>query len=244
MIYILSHKIRNNIEGFWKEGNNANIKIIYNFGENEPPVSYFSYELKAHSLTHCESEKHVVKDSISLDKLLEKKPEYFVGNCLLLKFKKNFNKISENKLLQIIELGDFLNKINALNLSLIPQKILFTLEEYPTNEYGYHHPDYILLISEELARYLVVNYKLNLYGTSWISTDYQPNSKERPIHKILLRNGVIFECLNLLDVPEGFYFFCGIPNYLDSTSESAVTPVLINQDYIAKENYLSRIKHF
>ena len=74
------------------------------------------------------------------------------------------------------------------------------------------------------------NSKFCMYGTSWKSTDFQPGSKERPIHKIFFNNDtLIFECLNLQSVPNGEYYWFAFPLPLEGASESPVCPVLLTK---------------
>lgn len=46
----------------------------------------------------------------------------------------------------------------------------------------------------------------------------------------LFKQAIIFELLEVKNVPEGEYFFVGFPLLLENASESPVTPVLFSKD--------------
>jgi len=71
-----------------------------------------------------------------------------------------------------------------------------------------------------------------MYVASRKSSNFKPGSRERPIHKTLLKSANIFECLHLVEVPEGNYFFTGFPLPLEAASESPVCPVLFKKSEI------------
>lgn len=96
-----------------------------------------------------------------------------------------------------------------------------------------HDPQFALTLSAEAAEWLASNPKFSAYGTSWKSTDFQPVSRERPIHKIFLKSAIIYECLELTGVPDGEYFLSAFPLPLKGATESLVCPVLFTFDEIA-----------
>lgn len=242
MIYNISNSINQNLPGLWNEGKPFEKSEIYSIQENKlPPVNYDSFVIKSHSITHCESLRHIDNEGEYLADIIKSKPQYFYGDCLVLKFVVNYTHIGDDLFLKIIDIEEFERKIRSLKTKVIPKKLLFTTENYPENEFGYHKENYVLIISDELARHLVEKYSIHLFGTSWKSSDYKPGSKERPVHKALLNDGIIFELLNLKHVPEGNYFFMGFPLLIDSTSESPVSPILISYDELGLNYYLNEI---
>lgn len=111
-----------------------------------------------------------------------------------------------------------------------PGKLLLTSDYYPTNQHGFHDPNYVLILSPEAAHYLVSLPTFNLYGTSWKSSDYKPGLPGRPIHKNLFQKAAILECLDLQNVPSGIYFLVAFPLRIAEASESPVCPVLFSRD--------------
>jgi len=242
MVYNISNLISNKLPGLWNEGSPFESSQIYTIEENKmPPVNYDSFTIKSHSITHCESLKHVDNNGKSLADIIITNPDYFYGDCLVLKFENNYKQIDEDLYQKVIDIEEFEKKINSLEINIIPKKILITTENYPINDFNYHKENFILILSDELANHLVEKYSVHLFGTSWKSADYKPGSKERPVHKVLLQNGVIFELLNLQNVPEGNYFFTGFPLLIENTSESPVSPILFSYKELSINYYLNEI---
>lgn len=235
MPYILSPQIKVNQKGLWQEGMSYSKESIYKIdGQSLPPVNYDAHILKPHSLTHAEASLHTTADGKNLDSYFMQL-NYFYGKCFVIKLQdKKYELIDKEKniykrVIQKQELEDHLKQIkNPDQFS----KILISTEDTPYNTDGYHKENYVLTLSQEAADYLVSFKNFNLFGTSWKSTDYQPGSKERPIHKTIFKKAIIFELLYLKDVPQGEYFFVGFPLRLEAASESPVTPVLFNYDEI------------
>jgi len=242
MVYNLSNFVNSNLPGLWNEGKPFEKSEIYSIREDRlPPVNYDAFIIKAHSITHCESLRHVDNNGISLHDIIINKPNYFYGDCLVLKFVGNYTQIDDDLFLKVIDIEEFETKIKSLIISNIPNKFIISTENYPENKFGYHKENYVLIISDELAKHLVQKYSIHLLGTSWKSSDYKPGSKERPVHKTILNDGVIFELLNLQNVPEGNYFFTGFPLLIENTSESPASPILISYDEIGVNYYLNEI---
>jgi arylformamidase len=238
MPYILAPKIVLNSEIMWMEGVVYEKENIYKIKpDTVPPVNYDVHKIKPHSITHAEGSLHVMADGKSIDQYF-KDSSFFYGKCLVLKLKGNkyqvVNKdknifhwvVTKEELVEAIESATAGSRTNKI------EKVLLTTENYPTNKDGYHHPDYVLTLSNEAAEFLIQNDGFNLYGTSWKSSDYMPGSLDRPIHKTLFKKAIIFELLDLQNVPQGEYFFVGFPIRLQSASESPVTPVLFRKDEI------------
>ena len=106
---------------------------------------------------------------------------------------------------------------------------MLTTDFYPTNNSGFHDPNYVLTLSLDAASYLVNDKGINLYGTSWKSTDFMPGKMERPIHKKIFEKAVILEMLDLKSVPAGEYFLVAYPLMIEGASESPVTALLFTK---------------
>jgi arylformamidase len=229
MIYVIGNKVRLSSKGMWNEGNSYEKENIYSIIENKlPPVNYDLHKIKPHSLTHAESGKHTSNHGKTLDMLIDSNPEYFYGLCSVLKFQNDYKQIGENLYLKEITHEEIAGKISEVCGQTIPPKILITTSDYPIDENGYHAENYVLVLSEGAADYLCSLPDFHLFGTTWKSTDYQPGKLQRPIHTKIFSRGIVFELLNLNDVPEGKYIFSGMPLYLEDSSESPVTPILVS----------------
>ncbi len=235
MIYVIGNKIKAEMAGFWNEGTPYSRRNIYSKQANTlPPVNYDEHTLKPHSLTHAESPLHTNNDGKPLHSYIEKSPHFFFGEALVLKFPNNYVGIdgTENTYIKIITRNEIESKINEVcNGKAIPPKILLTTENYPENENAFHAENYILVLDVEAAEYLISIPGFHLFGTTWKSTDYQPKSPTRPIHDTIFKKAVIFELLNLSEVPEGIYYFSGMPLFIENSNESPVTPILIDKSY-------------
>lgn len=234
MPYVLSPKIRLGSQGMWFEGEAYRKESLYSISSGKaPPVNYDLHSLKPHSLTHAEGALHTIDGGKSIDQYYSNL-NYMFGNCVCVKLRGNGYKLVDP------EKGLYLWEVSKHELTEnlervlcgreVPPKVILSSEFYPTNADGYHDPNYILILSKEAAEFLVSKTTFNMYGTSWKSSDYQPSSPERPIHKILFQNAIIFELLDLKSVPEGEYFFVGFPLRLEGSSESPVTPVLFEKN--------------
>src|SRR5262249_36025982 len=123
---------------------------------------------------------------------------------------------------------------NLTEKSNPPAKLLLSADGVPLTEHGYHDPNYVLVLDREAASWLVTNKNFNLYGTSWKSSDYEPGSRDRPIHKILLGQAILLEYAVLNQVPQGRYFLSAFPLRIEGGSESPVCPVLFEFDELKK----------
>ena len=234
MPYILSPPIVIDSEVMWFEGPVYEKETIYKIEDGKlPPVNYDVHKIKSHSLTHAEGSLHVVKNGKSIDTYFENS-SYFYGKCIVVKLKGDGYKLvnKEKKIYHWKVTREELREAvcRATRNEECFEKVLLSTEIYPISSNGYHDPSYVLTLSEEAAEYLVENSKFNLFGTSWKSSDYVPASPERPIHKKLFSKAIIFELLDLKNVPEGEYFFVGFPLRIQGSSESPVTPVLFKED--------------
>jgi kynurenine formamidase len=234
MIYVIGNKINIRVEGLWNEGQPYSRRTIYKIEKDKlPPVNYDEHIFKPHSLTHVESPLHTNEEGKDLCSYIMEHPEYFFGEVVVLKFENDYEKVSENPLLykKVVNLNELTEKLRIICKDRIPSKVLMTTKDYPTNAEGYHRDNYVFVLSESAADYLVNIPGFHLFGTTWKSTDYQPGKSIRPIHNIIFQRGIIFELLNLANVPEGVYYFSGMPLFIEDAVESPVTPLLIDKRY-------------
>ena len=227
MPYNLSHLISEDMQGLWFEGTPYKKENIYNIKDGAlPPVNYDIHSLKPHSLTHIETPKHTQEDGASIE---EYDSEYFYGKCQVIKLKGDrFKKINEDIFHWEITKEELKEHIKDYSV----QKFLITSEKVPLNNYGFHDPNYVLTLSLEAAKWLVSETKINLYSTSWKSTDFSKGSPERPIHNKIFEKAIIMECLKLDHVPAGYYFLSAFPIFIKDASESPVTPILFTSEEI------------
>jgi arylformamidase len=243
MPYILSPIIKEDFQGMWFEGNPYKKETIYDIHSTDPkapPVNYSAYTLKPHSLPHIEGSAHTQKNGKTVDAYFKSGSlSHFWGKALVVKLKGNgFKPHPTSTGINIWEVS--LNELKAGILSasgneIIPQRLILTVDSLPKTTAGLHDPNFVLILSLEAAQYLTTNSDFCLYGTSWKSSDFQPGSKERPIHNTLFKNAVIMECLDLKDVPEGQYFMNAFPIPLEGASESPVCPVLFTKEEILEQ---------
>lgn len=229
MLYQLAHPITEQIVGMWQEGKPYLRTSLYTIEANKlPPVNYSEYHLKPHSITHAEAPLHVIKNGKDILSFFQS-PHFFLGECLVIRLPGNhYKKLDQGEvyLWEVTkdELQQEMNKV--LNGKTFAGKILITSEFYPVDENNMHDPNYVLILSQEAADFLISFENFHLYGTSWKSSDYKPGSIDRPIHKTLFKKALIVELLNLKNVPEGIYQYTGVPLPLENASESPIVPIL------------------
>lgn len=231
MPYILSSFISNDLNPLWGEGAPYDCCEIYHIAGN-PPVNYSSHTLKPHSMCHVDGPNHIIENAGGVETYFNSDSlTYLWGEVFLLKIKKpNWKKINLNNLevfhyeIQVDELKEELKRLLPTHLK--PKRLFVTLEDLPVDLNNMHDSNYALTLSEESAKWLLEGNDFCTYGTSWKSTDFKPGSRERPIHRLFLKKGVIYECLDLKNVPEGRYFLSGFPLPIKGASESPVCPVL------------------
>jgi arylformamidase len=236
MPYLLTPKIKKEMPGLWGESNPYTSSPIFEIKENAlPPVNYNAVNLKSHSLTHIESELHVVKNGKTIDDYFNNLT-FFYGPTVVVKIKNpNYQRTTHDNIFHFEVNEEILSEnINrVLKGRNFPGKILLTTDNYPENEFNFHDPNFVLTISPDAAEYLNSFENFNLYGTSWKSSDYNPGSTDRPIHKLLFKKAIILELLSLNQVPEGIYFLSSPPIYLEGASESPVSPMLFTNEELA-----------
>ncbi|MES2802707.1 MAG: cyclase family protein [Bdellovibrionota bacterium] len=232
MPYVLSPKIVLNSEMMWMEGPIYETENLYKIQDGKlPPVNYDLHKIKPHSLTHAEGSLHVLANGKSVDQYESK---YFYGSCLVIKIEgNNYQSINPDKGIYHWEVTkeELIKNIQRVTGSstLRQDKLILSTQHYPLNKQGFHDPNYVLTLSQAAAEYLISHPNFNMYGTSWKSSDFMPGSPKRPIHKTLFQQAIIFELLDVKNVPEGEYFFVGFPLLLENSSESPVTPVLFSK---------------
>jgi kynurenine formamidase len=232
----LSPFITNRSQGMWAEGPAYESKNIYKIIPGSlPPVNYDEHIFRTHSLTHLETPAHTQEKGRTLEAYLNKQ-QYFFGRVLVLKLSGNHYKQLGNSLFHWkISKEEIESRLVDLGISDLPPKIFITTELYPQNSDGYHDPNYVLTLSQEAADYLISINGFNLYGTSWKSSDYNPDKPGRPIHDTLFKKALILENLALKDVSEGFYFLVAYPLPIEGASESPVVPVLFTKEELLNE---------
>jgi arylformamidase len=234
MPFILSPEISQGSPGMWAEGAGYEKKSIYSIESGKlPPVNYDEHIVRPHSLTHIETPAHTIKNGKRLDVFYREDLKYFFGKALVIKLTGNgYRRLANGTHHWIVTVGEIIERLNALAIKQVPNKILITTHDYPLNKEGYHDPDYVLTLSQEAADYLVSNENFDLYGTSWKSSDFNPGKPERPIHNTIFKRALILENLALRAVPEGIYFITAFPLPFKDASESPVVPVLFTMDEI------------
>jgi kynurenine formamidase len=242
MPYVLCPTIRPDLPGLWKEGSPYEANSIYKIPTDDPklpPVNYSEHVLRPHSIPHVDAPSHIIPDGLRIDAFFKpEKMNAFFGRVDVVKLRGAFWKPVADLPGQYVwhvnhdEIEQGLTRIHGS--AQHPEKIFLTVENLPQNEFGNHDPNYALVLTEESAEWLVSSQRFDAYGTSWKSTDFQPGSKERPIHKILFKQALLFECLDLSQVPEGSYFLSAFPLPLANATESPVCPVLFSFDELQK----------
>lgn len=237
MPYILSPMIDLDLPGLWGEGNAYERSTIYDIHAQDvklPPVNYCAHTLKPHSLPHVDLASHIIPGGAHLEDYFNPlRQRCFFGLVTVLKLSASqwrevggspgtkLWRVSKEEVLQALEdLG---------GTTALPDRLFLTASDAPINKYGFHDPNYVLVLEPESANMLVSNPNFVAYGTSWKSSDFEPGSRERPVHKILLKQAVLYECLKLDHVPAGEYFLSAFPIALRGASESPVLPVLYSK---------------
>lgn len=229
MPYVLSGMVRPDLPGFWGEGATYSTQSIYDLdaaNPQHPPVNYDSHTLKPHSLCHMDAPAHMIPSGKTVEAFFS--PEgmsRLFGKALVVKMQKpNWQPVEGMKdhVVWRITREELQREIRRVGGDIHPEKILITVDNHSIQQ--------ALVLNEEAARWLTSNPKFNAFGTSWKSADFQPAFRERPIHKIIFSQAVIYECLQLQNVPEGTYFMSAFPLPLVGASESPVCPVLFTAE--------------
>ncbi len=233
MPYVLSPTIVAGQSGLWGEGAAFETTTIYDgVSTSQPPVHYDRHTLGAHSLPHVESELHIRPGGRTLDSFLgapvDSSPFYGTAYVVRLSspnWKDVQGPAGSQKHWEVSKDELKASVRSTFGETFVPRRLLLTPDEVPQDVLGNHDSQYAFTLSADAAMWLTQG-GLVTYGTSYKSTDFQPGRRERPIHRILLENGVVYELLRLAHVPAGEYFFSGQPLLLAGASECAVAPVL------------------
>lgn len=234
MPYVLSPPIHTRLPGLWGEGAPYESGVIYDIESTragDPPVQYNSHLLKPHSIPHIDAEQHIIPGGKTIDAYFEASHlASFYGATTVVKLEGDRWEREGDVYLWRVGLEELQTSVSRVNGSLMPEKLFIAPAQVPVTQDGFHDARYVFVLSVEAAEWLVSAGHFNGFGTSWKSSDYEPGSRERPVHKVLLRQAVLFEQLKLDSVPEGEYWLSAFPIYLAGASESPVTPVLFTKD--------------
>lgn len=235
MPHILSPIISEDLPDLWGEGRPYERQTIYS--KPTMPINYDAHTLKPHSLPHIETSAHTNTNAPTIDQYFrQKKFSSFFGKTLVIKLDGNSFKAHPSMpglFLWEVSVDELKNKFSKLNDEKIPERVLISVKDLPETSYQLHDPNYVLILSQEAAEYLISNEHFALYGTSWKSTDFNPGKSERPIHNTIFKRALILECLDLKNVKEGHYFLSSFPLPLNGASESPVCPVLFEASEVA-----------
>lgn len=235
MPYVLSPVISRRSEGLWMEGAPYTTEQIYRVDGAGPPVNYEAHTLKPHSLPHFDAPNHISPDGKTIEWYFENQNfSSFCGWTFVIRFEnlrwkstdqggaKFFAEVSVEELKAA--LGEVSGVRRLLMSAALPEGV-------PASE----AMSCAFTLSEECAEWLIRESDLKLLGTSWKSTDFQPGSRERPIHKKIFEKALVMECLDLEAVPVGHYYLAAFPIPLQGASEAPVCPVLLTQSDLLAE---------
>jgi len=240
MPYLLSAPIHTELPGLWGEGPPYQTELIYDIHSTQsttPPVHYQAHTIKPHSIPHIDAPGHITPDGLTVDKCVQgDRQRCFYGPAVVVKLRNRaWIKLGEDSNLWLWRVGqqELQSEIARVTGSTgVPSKLLLSAQDAPLTADGFHDSNHILVLSEDAARWLISSSNFSAYGTSWKSSDFQPGSRERPIHKILFERAILFEHLKLDHVPEGRYFFSAFPLILQGATESPVTAALFTRDEV------------
>jgi arylformamidase len=238
MPYILSRPVHPALAPQWGEGAPYQKLNIYDGCESTersvPPVHYDAHTLRPHSLTHADAPAHIDARGATIDQYFKRDAQHspFWGRATVVQIPVRLFKEKVCRL----SLADLQAALQAATgQTRAPDRLLLSAQGLPEHAELGHPPDWPLVLSREAAEWLAGNKNFVLYGTSWKSTDYEPGSRDRPIHRIVFERALIFECLDLTPVPPGEYFWVGMPLWLVGASESPACPILFRKDELNLE---------
>ena len=236
MPYVLSGSIHSQLPGLWGEGQPYQAQTIYDLKTNDPkspPVNYAAHTIKPHSITHVDAASHIIPGASNIEAYFSpERLSCFYGKTLLVQLDgQRWQEVASNPDLKlwrvgIAELQAAVKRVSGSTQP--PDKLIISAKAVALNQFGYHDPNYIFVLTSEAASWLCSNARFNAFGTSWKSSDFEPGSRERPVHKILLAQAILLEYLITWHVPEGEYFMAAFPLLIRGASESPLTPVLFN----------------
>lgn len=225
MPYLLSPPVTTRRQGVWGEGPTYERSNLYRIDDpGPPPVHYDQHLVRPHSITHAEAPAHVVAGGATLDVSFSD-PSPFWGPALVVRLPARDADTADSG-------GEAVHEVTPRELAPHLEghddvaKVLLTVEDAPVDGDGHHAVDHVMVLSEAAARMLVDRPRFDLFGTSWRSSDHQPGSDRRPVHRVLFERAVILEYLDLRAVPAGRFFLSAFPVRLAGATEAPVTPVL------------------
>jgi arylformamidase len=164
----------------------------------------------SHFATHIDSPYHVLENGKSID---EFPADRFMGMCNVLDFTSVLTEITEKD----------------LKKKDITQNIVLFKTRNSIVGFNSFHEDFIYM-SDSGANYLVEN-KIKFVGTDGPSIKKFRHHPDK-VHSVLLENDcLIGEGLNLKNVPEGEYFFIGLPLKLEGSDASPSRIILVENLY-------------
>ncbi|MBX7137076.1 MAG: cyclase family protein [Oligoflexia bacterium] len=243
MPYMLGGRISSAVPGLWGEGFGYRADEIYSLASaannpKAPPVNASFHILSPHSITHVDAASHIIGDGATIERYFSPtRQNCFYGPVTVAKLQgAGWREVAGATALKIwrVSKTELIAAVRvASGKDTPPNKLFLTVQGVPLNEHGYHDPNFIMVLEPEAAEWLVSNSGFNAWGTSWKSSDFEPGSSDRPVHKILLRQAVLYELLTLHDVPQGEYFLAGVPLLIEGGSESPVAPVLFMSEELS-----------
>ena len=234
MPYFLAPEITKDQPGLWSEGNPYASQVIYDIcsgDESTPPVHYEGHTLKPHSICHFDAPGHITSGAGGIDTLYKLRPEIFYGPAFVVVLENpRFTPHTSAPGVKHwrVSLEELETAITKAKTSRPIEKLILSFKGI-TKDF-YKDSTHAFTLSLDAAQFLKSNSGFNLLATPWKSVDFEPGSRERPIHKLLLPTCGILECLNLEGVPPGEYFLSAAPLPLQGATESPVSPVLFRRD--------------
>lgn len=248
MPYFIGGHINSDLPGLWGEGNPYSATSIYDIlstDPNLPPVNYQSHTIKPHSVTHVDAASHIIIGGDTVDAYFAPdRSQCFYGETLVVKLEgakwQNVPGTNKTKLWRVSreELESEAYKLSGSTIP--PSKIIVAPSNVALTKDGYHDPDFVFVLSVDAANWLLQNPNFNLFGTSWKSSDFEPGSRERPVHRILLQQALLLEYLTVSNVPAGKYFIAAVPLNIIGASESPVHPVLFRFEELSSQLNLTK----
>jgi kynurenine formamidase len=221
--------IRRDAPGLWGEGAPYETSVIYDIASGDPkkpPVHYEEHRIRPHSICHFDAPGHTIAGGATISDLYASRPEMFHGWTAVVKLREpkfgrpNSAGVSHWE----VSLEELRTGVGRVSAEGRPSKLFLGFEGAPVDFYA--DTSRAFTISEEAAAWLTVRPGFDLFGTIWKSVDYQPASRERPVHRELFRQSGVIECVNLSTVPEGSYFLSAFPIPFEGATEAPVCPVL------------------
>jgi arylformamidase len=231
MPFWLCRPLGTNRAGLWGEGAPYTQSPIYQAKPDQPPVFYDRHHLALHSFCHVESLKHVDPSGAAVDRWGgDDSRELFWGSATVVKIQNPAWEQVGSGILYRVTVKDLEMSWSRMGLRKAPCRMFIAPENYPVDEAAYHRSDAAFVLSESACAYWLRGLARPLLGTSYRSIDFEPGSRLRPIHQMVLKNGAAMELLDLQSVPEGQYILASQPIPLVGASETLVAPVLWTRD--------------